>query len=318
MMEIEEPNEVDATGIDPDRVQEENITNLMILSARGDINSIRSIINHIRNIDAQDHNGNTALFYAIQTEVNIVKLLLDAGANPEIRNRFGNVYSAYATYINVYVTGIGDQYVCYRWNKYIYPWLMNMLAETNYELNIEHYDPLGFDRCEPEGGQLMSEAFDFSQNFVEPYVIFDFAHVMSDYIDSPLNLIYIPYTWEEHDLFFEYGLTPFFIQNGKIITYIHQLNDGDYTVIDETMHFLRDKRGLPVDINYRTIIFQGILFDSTKLKYLYNLIRTFGLKNVARSLDTEHFRKEILNHIRPGEEPDFFSDMSQIIRIGLL
>ena len=83
---------------DPDAFDPETkITNLMIVSSQGKLGRVQVYLPTIKNINADDKNGNTALIYAVYTRnrvinnnrLKIIKLLIQRGADPTIKNNDG-------------------------------------------------------------------------------------------------------------------------------------------------------------------------------------------------------------------------------------
>lgn len=64
-----------------------SVTDLMIASRDGNIPKVKKLLKKEKNIDRVDEYGRTALLYAIEGKhPDVVKLLLDHGADPEIRD----------------------------------------------------------------------------------------------------------------------------------------------------------------------------------------------------------------------------------------
>lgn len=80
---LEKISDVNQRNIDGDNM-------LHIATRKKDINDIKSLLKYGINIDAQGDLGYTALQYAcINGYQDVVELLLYYGANPKIRNEFG-------------------------------------------------------------------------------------------------------------------------------------------------------------------------------------------------------------------------------------
>ncbi len=79
-------------GFDVDFQNEENgYTALMIAAVAGDVDMIRLLIKAGANLNIQNTNGATALITAvIYNQINVVRLLISVGANLNIRNADGN------------------------------------------------------------------------------------------------------------------------------------------------------------------------------------------------------------------------------------
>ncbi|MBI4823896.1 MAG: ankyrin repeat domain-containing protein [Nitrospirae bacterium] len=64
---------------------------------KGDINKVKSLLQHGADVNAKDNNGNTALMYAaVGGHTEIVQTLLNKGANVNAKNNFGNTALIYA------------------------------------------------------------------------------------------------------------------------------------------------------------------------------------------------------------------------------
>lgn len=226
--------------------------------------------------------------------------------------------------LNIYTTGLADGQVCFRWDKYVNEWFKKELAA--YSLNIIHYDK-GFEdiktiqnKCKPNNGIMIDQYLDFKpENFNKPYVIFDFAHVITNYHTDSLknNALYILYENSTYDPFFEYSLNPFIIKNGVIKTYIQQLIDKEYTIEDIKYSIAEEnlKPGKSNEVPFKTIRFQNILFDIDKLGYLYRLIIVFDLKTLARALNIKESRDAFIANTKVDAKLKFQDNMNDIIQL---
>lgn len=237
---------------------------------------------------------------------------------------------------HIYTTGLANDNVRNRWNKYLYKWLLNKLGDK-YILEINHYDIFNEKNIPNDNGIVHKIFLDLSiHKFEYPFVLFEFSHELVTNYTGPdkdelsSHSVYIPYLFPE-DPFVEFGLEPFVIkEDGKIKTYIDQLAEGDYKVVERKYIIKADQRKEgqigDIEIPYKTIEFQGKTFDTDdKLDFLYDLIVWFNIIDLAKNLDIKdndkkcgglfEFRKSINTNSDVSVKFKFTINLTKLINI---
>ncbi len=76
-------------GVDPNTINEEGVSSLMLASLHGYTRIAELLLEHGAKVDAKDNRQETALRLAGSAHPGVVKLLLEHGANPNVRDFYG-------------------------------------------------------------------------------------------------------------------------------------------------------------------------------------------------------------------------------------
>lgn len=232
--------------------------------------------------------------------------------------------------IHIYTTGLGEEYVCHRWNNIIYPYIQTL----PYDFNIVHYDKEFW--VEPEEGELIRKYLTVRDigKFNKPFILFNFAgnglplnYYREDYeklynLDSENAIVYIPYCGNKKwDMF--YGkLQPFKICDGKIITYIDDIINGNYQIVNKEHKF---KSNEVKDSNNRKLKYMTVKLHDKELELdtLANIIfsinegrnEIFG--TLLKSLDPKSAYDRYAKITKIGAHFPYSDELNQLSHIDV-